>query len=143
MIIETNLIVRYAETDQMGIAHHSNYLIWFEVGRSDFIKSFGIKASTLENEGILLPLIDLKCTYKKPARYEDELILKTKLSSLNKLKLTFNYAIYNKKTSLLLATGETTHVTVSKDLKPINIKKYNRKFYEILLNYIDGKLWYI
>jgi len=69
---ETRLVVRYAETDQMGIVHHSNYPVWFEAGRTDFIKGIGLPYSKIEEKGILLPLIELKCCYRGAARYEDE-----------------------------------------------------------------------
>ena len=81
MTTETNLIVRYAETDQMGIVHHSNYPIWFEAARTDYIKKIGLPYSKIEERGLLLPLIELNCKYKGAARYEDEVVIKTKLKT--------------------------------------------------------------
>jgi len=75
-ISETEIIVRYAETDRMGIVHHSNYPIWFEAARTDFIKNLGMSYSKIEERGFMLPLIELTCRYKGAARYEDRLIVK-------------------------------------------------------------------
>ncbi|HSQ87804.1 thioesterase family protein [Romboutsia sp.] len=134
MIIEMRFAVRYVETDKMGIAHHSNYAIWFEAGRTEFFKKIGIPYSKIEDDGVLLPLIDLKCSFKKPAMYEDEIIIKTKLENMTNVKVTFSYELYNSFNNNLIATGETTHAWTDKNLKPINIKKKLNKLYEILMS---------
>ena len=79
--VETEMVVRYAETDQMGIAHHSNYPVWFEIGRTDFFKKIGFPYSQIESMGILLPLTDMKCKFTKPAKYEDTIVIKTQISN--------------------------------------------------------------
>lgn len=120
--------VRYAETDQMGIAHHSNYAVWFEVARTDFIKAAGISYTDVEKEGIITPLTSLECKYKKAAFYEDQLQIHASLTKLSPVRLEFSYKVT--RGGDLIATGKTTHGMVTKDLKPINVKKNIRKFTE-------------
>ena len=123
IISETEFIARYGETDQMGIIHHSNYPIWFEAGRTDFFKRLGVRYSKIEEEGVLLPLIELKCSFKSPARYEDEILVRTKLVEMSCVRLNFSYEIFMKDEMSLLASGETSHAWTDKSLKPLNIEK--------------------
>lgn len=132
MTTETNLIVRYAETDQMGIVHHSNYPIWFEAARTDYIKKMGLPYSKIEERGFLLPLIELNCKYKGAARYEDEVVIKTKLKKLTYTRATFYYEVIRKNDGELLTVGETMHVWTDRNLKPLNIKKHALDIYELL-----------
>ena len=132
METETKLIVRYAETDKMGIVHHSNYPIWFEVGRTDFISKIGMHYCELEKEGVMLPLIDLKCSYKSPARYEDKIVIKTRINKLTFTRISFYYEVYKENECLPIATGETTHAWTDRNLKPINMKKHFPHVFEIL-----------
>ena len=92
-ISETKITVRYAETDQMGIVHHSNYLIWFEAGRTDFIKGSNISYTEMEQEGILIPLAESNCKYIIGAKYEDEIIIKTWVKELTPVKVEFNFQV--------------------------------------------------
>lgn len=129
---DSEITVRYAETDQMGIVHHSNYPVWFEVGRTDFIKKLGYRYSELEKEGILLPLTDLRCSYKGPARYEDEIIIRTCIKKMTCVRLVFGYEVFNKKDMSLIALGETFHAWTDKNLKPVNIAKRMPELYEVM-----------
>jgi acyl-CoA thioester hydrolase len=92
--VETGLTVRYAETDRMGIVHHSNYPVWFEAGRTQFIKALGISYSEIEGRGFLLPLLELHCKYKGAARYEDEIIVRTTLKEISFTRVTFLYEVF-------------------------------------------------
>lgn len=130
--IETKFNVRYSETDQMKIVHHSNYAIWFEAGRSDFLKSSGISVSDIEDEGILLPLYEMNCQFKKPAKFEDEILVLTGLKSLSCARVIFTYKVYQVNTNVLLATGETMHAWTNKFLEPVNAKKKIPEVYGIL-----------
>ena len=123
--METNLnfMVRYAETDQMGVVHHANYAVWFEEGRSDFMRSVGISYSSIEEKGVMLPLYELNCRYIAPAKYEDEIIVTTTLKSFSRVRVNFSYRVINKNNKLLLATGETMHAWTNMNLKPINAQK--------------------
>ena len=95
MITETKITVRYAETDQMGIAHHSNYAVWFEQSRTEMIaKAGGLHYRDMEEMGILLPLLELGCSFRVPALYEDELTIRTAITELAPAKVTFRYLVY-------------------------------------------------
>ena len=121
-ISETNLVVRYAETDQMGIVHHSNYPIWFEAGRTDFIRKMGLPYSEIEKMGVSLPLIELKCVFKGFSKYEDEIIVKTRIKGHNGLRLIFGYEVVKKGNDEPITEGETIHVWVDDKFKPVNLK---------------------
>ncbi len=129
---ETEFVVRYAETDQMGIVHHSNYPIWFEAGRTDFIKKMGLPYSKVEEMGFMLPLIGLKCNYKSASKYEDNIVVRTQLKEITPVRVVFYYEVYRKEEANPLATGETTHVWTDKALKPVNIKKHSDEIYQLL-----------
>ena len=126
LISETHFVVRYAETDQMGIVHHSNYYAWFEVGRTEFFSHTGMTYGQLEKQGILFPLIESSCVYKEGARYEDQLIIRTWIHELKGARVIFNYEVVRDKDGKVLAKGQTVHAFVNKDFKPINIKKENK-----------------
>lgn len=132
-VSETKFIVRYAETDQMGIVHHSNYPVWYEAGRTDFIRKMGMPYSKIEETGILLPLIELKCAYKGAARYEDEITVKTSIKEYSGTRIIFNYDVYRNSDPTLINRGETVHVWTNKELKPLNIKKHSQEIYELIL----------
>ena len=128
---ELSLTVRYAETDQMGIVHHSNYPIWFEAGRTDFIRKNGMPYSKIEEEGVLLPLIELKCCFKGAAKYGDDVIVKTRIKELSYTRVVFYYEVYKSDAPNIITTGETMHAWATKELKPINIRKYMPHIYEM------------
>lgn len=130
--MDTRIIVRYAETDQMGIAHHSNYAIWYEAARSDFIKELGISYSDCEKKGFMLPLISLECHYMKPAYYEDELMIRAFIERLTPVRLIIGYEIRKNGSDEVIATGKTGHVWTDLNLKPVNLKKNNIEIYQIL-----------
>lgn len=131
--VGTKITVRYAETDQMGIVHHSVYPIWYEVARTNFIKQYGITYSNLEKSGLMMPLTNLTCNYKLPAHYEDELLVKAKVLKISCAKMLFGYDVYLEKENKLLSSGTTEHGFVnSKTFKPINIKKFDKELYEKL-----------
>ena len=113
--------VRYAETDQMGIAHHSVYAVWFEQARTELIARLGWHYRDLEQAGLLLPLAELSARYYKPAFYEDRLLIYTHVSKLTAAQLEFSYEVV--RDGELIAAGTTRHGCTGKDLRPINIKK--------------------
>lgn len=129
---EVKLVVRYAETDRMGIVHHSNYPIWYELGRTDYIKQLGLPYSKVEEEGIMLPLIELKCSYKGSSTYEDEILVKTSVIEFTPIKIKFHYEVFKNNGKVPINIGETLHVWTKSDLKPVNIKKYKPIIYELL-----------
>ena len=133
MKTETKIITRYSETDQMGIIHHSNYAVWFEAGRTDFFKKIGISYKEIESKGILLPLYEMNCKFIRPALYEDELIIKTSLKVITKVRIIFTYEVINNLDGKLLSLGETMHGWTNKALKPVNAEKIIPDVYCLLL----------
>lgn len=108
--------VRYAETDNMGVAYHANYLIWFEVGRTDLIRQMGYPYKDMERRGVFLPVIDVQCSYLKPVHYDDELELHTSLEERRGLRLRISYRLYRNRE--LMATGQTLHAFTDVQGKP-------------------------
>jgi len=128
---ETKLVTRYVETDQMGIIYHSNYFVYFEVGRTDLLKNYDMKYKDMEEKDIMLPVIEVNCKYKVSAKYADELIIKTKIEKLSPTRITFSYQIVREVDQVLLAEGFTDHAFVSKTkAKPMNLKKVKPEIYE-------------
>ncbi|NJD04086.1 MAG: acyl-CoA thioesterase [Ruminiclostridium sp.] len=136
-VSETKLTARYAETDQMGIIHHSCYPVWFEAGRTDFIKKMGLPYSEIEKSGVLLPLIELRCFYKGFSRYEDEITVKTSVCQHNGIKTTFHYEVFKSGCDESITTGETIHAWVNRDFKPVNIKKYKPEINALIISAAD------
>ena len=128
----TSINVRYAETDQMGIVHHSVYAIWFEAARTDWIRQLGMRYSQLEQSGILLPLVDLSCHFIDAAQYEDVLDVTAQISRLTPARIQFSYTVTNTATGRLLCTGSTTHAWVGENFKVISLKKHNPQLYALL-----------
>lgn len=113
---DTEIRVRYAETDQMGIVHHSNYLVWFEVGRSEFCRSKGFSYKEMEDDqNALMVVAESYCRYKSPAFYEDELTIRTGLAEMRSRSIRFVYEIYRQADGELLAEGETLHLVTDRD----------------------------
>ena len=135
MKTKTIFTVRYAETDQMGIVHHSNYAIWFEAGRTDFFKTIGISNTIIESKGVLLPLYEMNIKFIFPAKYEDEIVVITKLKSLFRSRIVLSYEVRNVVSNKLLATGETMHAWTNKMLKPINAQKVVPEVFATLYSY--------
>jgi len=115
---ETEIRVRYAETDQMGIVHNANYLVWFEVGRSDFCRARGFSYKEMEaEENALMVVAESYCRYKSPAYYEDVLIVRTKVEEIRSRSLRFIYEIFRPADEALLAEGETLHLVTDENKK--------------------------
>jgi acyl-CoA thioester hydrolase len=115
---ETEVRVRYAETDQMGIAHHSNYLIWFEAGRSDLCRARGFSYKEMEEQAdALMVVAESYVRYKSPAFYEDVLSIRTTISEVRSRSIRFSYEIYRGSDDVLIAEGETLHLVTGKDQK--------------------------
>ncbi len=118
---QTRLRVRYAETDQMGIVYHSNYLIWFEVGRTELFREINLPYTMFEEVGLGLAVIEASCRYRLPARYDDEVIVSTSVN-ISSRKVTFNYRVYREST--LLAEGKTIHVFVNKQGRAVDARSH-------------------
>ena len=115
---EARVRVRYAETDQMGVVYHANYLIWFEVGRVELMRSLGFDYRRLEAEqGCLIAVAEATARYKAPARYDDELGIRTRLVEARSSLVKFGYEVVRLRDAAVLCTGATTHVVVGRDLR--------------------------
>ncbi len=121
---ETEIRVRYAETDQMGIVHNSNYLVWFEVGRSEFCRARGFSYKEMEEkDNALMVVAESYCRYKSPAYYEDLLNIRTKVEEVRSRSLRFVYEIYRAADDVVLAEGETLHVVTDRNKKVCSLPK--------------------
>jgi acyl-CoA thioester hydrolase len=129
-VSETRVRVRYAETDQMGVVYHSNYLIWFEVGRVEFIRQLGLDYKRMEeDEGCGISVVDVHARYRAPARYDDELVVETRLLASRGAVIRFGYRILRVVDNVLLCEGETMHVCVGMDMKKRALPpKYAERF---------------
>ncbi|HEV2171590.1 MAG TPA: thioesterase family protein [Candidatus Binatus sp.] len=129
---EVKLRVRYAETDQMGVVYHANYFVWFEVGRVEFLRQLGFSYRDMEqNDACFIAVVDARCRYKAPARYDDEVVVRTHLKNVRESLIHFGYELLRASDGLLLAEGETTHVVTDADMKRSAIpEKYIRHFRE-------------
>ncbi len=126
----TTLRVRYAETDQMGVVYYSNYLVWFEIGRTDFCRQHGFAYREMEKQdGLYITVAEVRCRYKAPARYDEEILIRTCLRAVRKRVLVFGYEIYRHAEDELLAEGETVHVITDRDGRPRSLlDKYRDLF---------------
>ncbi|MGH9366064.1 MAG: acyl-CoA thioesterase [Thermoanaerobaculia bacterium] len=115
--VEITLRVRYAETDQMGIVYHSHYAVWFEIGRTEFCRAAGLPYRELEESGLLIPVIGLECKYRRPARYDDDLRVRTTLPVLSARGLRFDYRVLDRE-ERLMADGSTRHIFADVHGKP-------------------------
>ncbi len=128
--VETVVKVRYAETDQMGVVHHANYLVWFEVGRVAWCRDKGFSYADMEaEEGRYLMVAEAGCRYKSPAHFEDEIIVRTAVAKATDRVIRYRYEIRNKNTGLLLATGETAHVVTDRSCRPSRLPERYRKYF--------------
>jgi len=116
--MEISVRVRYQETDQMGFVYYSNYFVYFEIGRIEFLRNLGFSYSKLEKENIFLAVIDAHCKYKSPARFDDLLTIKTWLSKLKHARIEFRYEIIRKEGEKLLAEGSTTLACLGENRRP-------------------------
>lgn len=119
----TNVRVRYAETDKMGFVYYGRYLEWFEVGRTEMLRAMGLPYSTIESDGLLLPVIEAYCKYRKSATYDEVVQIVSSLAEVPKMKIRINYKILNE-TGELLAEGYTIHIFLTRDGKPARPPKY-------------------
>jgi len=107
--------VRYSETDGMGIAHHRNYFVWFELGRTELCRSRGVTYREIEDLGFFIVVVEAACHYKKPLRYDDRFIVRTTLREAGLKKFVFAYEVLRSGDRKVVATGETVHLVVNKD----------------------------
>jgi acyl-CoA thioester hydrolase len=131
VVNEIRLRVRYAETDQMGMAYHANHFIWFEVGRVELLRQLGFSYRDMEhNDDCHIPVVDARCRYRVPVVYDDEIIVRTHLKNVRESLVHFGYELRRANDGRLLAKGETTHIAVNSDKK---ITAFPEKYMKALL----------
>lgn len=110
--------VRYAETDRMGVAYYANYLVWFEVARTDWLRAAGVSYRDVEASGIILPVIEAHCEYRQPAHYDDEIEIRTRGALHSPVRVEFRYELIRRLDQAILATGRTVHASTDPDGRP-------------------------
>jgi acyl-CoA thioester hydrolase len=125
-VFEAQLRVRYAETDQMGVVYHSNYIIWFEVGRVEMLRQLGFSYRDMEQQDDMhIAVVDVHCRFKCPARYDDLITIRTKLTNVRESLLHFSYEIVRANDGKVLAEGHSVHLVVDSEFRRIHLpQKY-------------------
>ena len=113
--------VRYAETDKMGVVYYANYLVWFEVGRTDWLRGMGWTYRAMEDDGFQLPVIEAHCEYRQGARYDDELEIRTRASQVSPVRIQFDYEVVRAADGVALAHGHTVHATIGPAGRPARL----------------------
>ena len=113
--------VRYAETDKMGVVYYANFFVWFEVGRADLLRASGWSYREMEAGGVGLPVIEAQCAYRRPARYDDDLEIRTRGQVVSPVRVQFEYEVVRPGDDLSLATGLTVHAALDKDGRPCRL----------------------
>jgi acyl-CoA thioester hydrolase len=122
--------VRYAETDQMGVVHHGNYFTWFEIGRVELCRELGFEYKQMETQDdSFIVVAEAHCRYKRPARFDDVLEIRTRVTQSQRRTLRFGYEIFNQATGELIATGETLHVICDSLGRPKSLPGKYRQFF--------------
>ena len=139
-INETRLRVRYAETDQMGVVYHSNHFIWFEVGRVELLRQLGFSYRDMEShDNRFIAVAEAKCRYRAPARYDEEVLVRTELLNVRESVIHFGYALCRAEDGTLLAEGETTHIVTDAEMKVAALPEKYLKVFRAALGKQDGK----
>ena len=121
--------VRYAETDKMGVVYYANYFVWFEVGRADLLRSLGWTYREMEHAGIALPVIEAHCDYRRPARYDDEIEIRTRGRMLSPIRMEFTYEVARRGDETVVASGRTVHAALDAAGKPCRLPDRIRQLF--------------
>lgn len=133
MAHETQIVVRYAETDCMGVVHHAVYPVWFEIARTDYIKAAGMSYSDMEKGGVMLPVTEITCRYRSPAKYDDTVVITAKITRLTPARIEFSYTALNRESGALICTGTSSHGFVdAQTFRPLNMAKKMPALYETM-----------
>ncbi len=138
VVHEAQVRVRYAETDQMGVVYHANYLVWFEVGRAELMRALGMEYKDLEREGCGIAVVEAMCKYRAPAKYDDELKVRTRVIGARGPVVRFGYEVVRVADGVTLCTGYTVHVVVGADMKKRTMpEKYAERFRQLHIPSLD------
>jgi acyl-CoA thioester hydrolase len=128
VVNKTELRVYYSDTDKGQVVYYANYLKWFEIGRTELLRQYSFNYADFEKQGILAPVVEVKCGFKTPARYDDAIIIETKIENMGNSSIKFYYKILRKEDKELLADGYSVNVFINKDtMKSVNIPEDLRK----------------
>lgn len=119
--------VRYADTDKMGVAYHANYLVWFEVGRTDLLRTLGWSYREMEETGVILPVIEAHCEYRQASRYDDELDVRTEGRLLSPVRIEFRYEVVRRADAVTTAVGRTVHAALDLARRPCRLPERIRR----------------
>ena len=125
----TRVRVRYAETDKMGVVYYANYLVWFEVARADLLRTLGWSYREMEEAGVVLPVIEAHCEYQRPARYDDEIEVRTEGTMLSAVRMQFKYTIVRAADGRVAAQGHTVHASVDPSGRPRRLPERIRQVF--------------
>ena len=128
--VETRFRVRYHETDAMGIVHHASYVMWFEEGRSAYTRVLGLPYAQMAAEGILLAVTEIAARYHRPARYDDEIIVRTWLDKIHSRGMSFSYVVQHAASGQSLVTGRTSHISVDPSGHVVRLPERMRAWYD-------------
>ena len=117
----TTLRVRYADTDQMAVVYYANYFVWFEVARTDLLRTLGWTYREMEEAGVHLPVIEAQCEYRRPARYDDEIEVRTEGRLCSAVRMEFTYDVIVKSSGIVAASGRTVHAALGRDGRPCRL----------------------
>ena len=126
----SNVRVRYAETDKMGIVYYANYLVWFEVGRTDLLRERGWSYREMEGDGLSLPVVEAACAYRRPALYDDELEVRTTGVLLSPVRVRFDYRVVRPADAATVAEGHTVHASLDRSGRPARLPARARQVFE-------------
>jgi acyl-CoA thioester hydrolase len=127
---EARIRVRYAETDQMGVAYHSNHLIWMEIGRVEYCREIGIRYKDMEETGgIFLAVIEVHCRYRHPAHYDEEILVRTRVEKLGSRSMQFAYELVRADDHHPVAEGHTRHVFCDRAMRPVHLPPHYRSLF--------------
>jgi acyl-CoA thioester hydrolase len=121
--------VRYAETDKMGVVYYANYFVWFEVARADLLRSLGWTYREMEHAGVALPVIEAHCDYLSPARYDEEMEVRTKGRMLSPVRMEFTYEVVRRDDQMVAASGRTVHAALDVAGKPCRLPDRIRQLF--------------
>lgn len=131
--------VHYYETDQMAIVHHSNYIRWFEEARCDFMDQIGVSYQSVEARGILIPVVDVSCSYLISARYGDQMEIRPILTQYTGVRMSFRYEVRFAADGRLAATGTSSHCFLDEDRRPVSMKRRDPAFHALLESLVETK----
>ena len=120
LVRRTRVRVRYAETDRMGVVYYANYFVWFEIGRTDWLRETGQSYREMEGDGVQLPVIEAHCEYRRPAKYDDDLEIRTRATLLTPIRIRFDYEIVRGEDETLVV-GHTIHAALDPSGRPCRL----------------------